>query len=157
MADMAKDEAFYLEDFQPGQRFTSAAVTIDVEQIKAFARQFDPQPFHLDEAAASRSMLKGLSASGWHTAALTMKLITTLSPFSAGGIIGAGAQIDWLAPVRPGDSLHIVCEVTEIRPSRSRPDRGMVLMSVETKNQRGEVVQLLKPKVVVFRRGAAQD
>jgi acyl dehydratase len=123
-----------------------------VEQIKTFARQFDPQPFHLDEEAANRSLLQGLSASGWHTAAITMKLITTIQPFIAGGIIGAGAEIEWLMPVRPGDVLHVECEVTEIRPSRSRKDRGIMVMKVETKNQRGNIVQLLKPKMVVFRR-----
>jgi acyl dehydratase len=152
MADDSNGGAYYLEDFHVGQRFTSGTYPVDVEQIKAFARQFDPQPFHLDEEAANRSLLQGLSASGWHTAAITMKLITTIKPFIAGGIIGAGAEIEWLLPVRPDDVLHVECEVTEIRPSRSRKDRGIMLMKVETKNQRGNVVQLLKPKMVVFRR-----
>lgn len=145
-------EAYYLEDFYVGQRFASGTHEVDVQQIKAFARQFDPQPFHLDEEAANRSLLQGLSASGWHTAAITMKLITTIRPFIAGGIIGAGAEIEWLMPVRPGDVLRVECEITEIRPSRSRKDRGIMLMKVETKNQRDSVVQLLRPKMVVFRR-----
>ena len=95
-------------------------------QIKAFARQFDPQPFHLDEHAAKETFFGGLAASGWHVAALTMKLLVEGGAPFAGGLIGAGSEIAWPKPTRPGDVLQVTSEVLEITPSRSRPDRGMV-------------------------------
>jgi acyl dehydratase len=147
------DEALYLEDVHVGMTFTSTGTyLVDEHKIRAFAAEFDPQPFHLDAAAASRSLLGGLAASGWHTAAITMRLITTVGPLFATGIIGRGAEIAWPIPTRPGDALRIVAKVTEVTPSRSRPDRGMVSLYVETLNQRDEVVQTLKPKLVIFRR-----
>jgi acyl dehydratase len=147
----------YLDDLQPGQRFTSGSHTLDASQIKAFAQQFDPQPFHLDDAAAQDSLFAGLAASGWHTAAITMRLqVESGLPFS-GGIIGAGGEINWPRPTRPGDVLHVESEVLEVKPSRSRPDRGMVTVRSETLNQRGEVVQVLTAKLVVPRRPAAID
>lgn len=118
----------YLEDLHVGQRFTSATHTVDEAQIKTFAAQFDPQPFHLDEAAASDTLFKGLVASGWHTAAITMRLnVETGLPF-AGGLIGAGGDITWPAPTRPGDTLRVESEVVEIIPSRSKPDRGIAVV-----------------------------
>jgi len=144
----------YLEDFEPGQQFGSGSVTVDAEQIKAFAKQFDPQPFHLDDQAARASFFQGLAASGWHTAALTMRLLTTMKPTIAGGIIGAGAEVNWPTATRPGDELRVESEVAEIRPSRSRPDRGIVLLKSQTLNQRNEVRQQLAAKLVMFRRSA---
>ena len=143
----------YLEDLAVGQRFTSGEVTVTADAIKAFATQFDPQPFHLDEGAAKDSLFGGLAASGWHTAALTMRLVVEATPL-VGGVIGAGGPLAWPRPTRPGDVLHIEAVVASIAPSRSKPDRGMVVMDIETKNQRGEVVQTFSPKVVVWRRPA---
>lgn len=145
----------YLEDLQPGQRFTSNTHTLDAAQIKAFAEQFDPQPFHLDEAAAQSSLFGGLAASGWHTAAITMRLQVESGLPISGGIIGAGGEINWPRPTRPGDILHVESEVLEVTPSRSRPDRGMITLRSETRNQRGEVVQTLTVKLVVPRRPSA--
>jgi acyl dehydratase len=144
----------FLEDLQVGQRFTSATHTIDEAQIKAFAAQFDPQPFHTNEKAAERTLFKGLAASGWHTAAITMRLNVESGPPLAGGIIGAGGELSWPAPTRPGDVLHVESEVVEIAPSRSRPDRGSVVLLSRTMNQRGEVVQILKARLIVPRRVA---
>ncbi|USJ25464.1 MaoC family dehydratase [Ensifer adhaerens] len=142
----------YLEDLHVGQRFTSATHTVDEAQIKTFAAQFDPQPFHLDEAAASDTLFKGLAASGWHTAAITMRLnVETGLPF-AGGLIGAGGDITWPAPTRPGDTLRVESEVVEIIPSRSKPDRGIAVVVSQTINQRNEVVQILKAKLVIARK-----
>ena len=139
----------YLDDLEVGQRFTSGSHAIDIAQIKAFAAQFDPQPFHLDEQAAATSLFAGLAASGWHTAAVTMRLLVQGGVPIAQGIIGAGAEIAWPRPTRPGDVLQVESEVLEIRPSRSRPDRGMVTLRSETRNQRGEVVQVLTARLVV--------
>jgi len=149
---MADQESLYLEDLRVGQRFTSPAHRLDTEQIKAFAGQFDPQPFHLDEDAANGSLFAGLAASGWHTAAVTMSLLVKGGAPIAGGIIGAGGEIAWPRPTRPGDELRVVSEVMEIVPSRSRPDRGMVTIRTETLNQRDEVVQVLTARLVVPRR-----
>jgi len=142
----------YLEDLHIGHRFTSGSHTVDEAQIKAFANQFDPQPFHLDDEAARDSLFEGLAASGWHTAAITMRLQVESGLPIAGGIIGAGGEINWPRPTRPGDVLHAESEVLEIVPSRSRPDRGMVTVRTETLNERGEVVQTLTVKIVVPRR-----
>jgi len=147
-------KALYLEDLAVGDRFTSAEHALDAQQIKAFAGEFDPQPFHLDDEAAKRTLFGGLAASGWHTAALTMRLLVTTGMPLAGGIIGTGGELSWPRPTRPGDVLHVVSEVTEITPSRSRPDRGMVTVRSETRNQRGEAVQVLVSKLVVPRRPA---
>ena len=146
----------FLEDLAVGQRFTSAAATMDAAAIKDFATAWDPQPFHLDDDAASRTLFGGLSASGWHTAAMTMRLLVTSGLPLAGGIIGSGGELRWEKPVRPGDTLHVECEVLEIVPSRSRPDRGMVRVSCLTRNQHGETVQSFNPRLVVSRRPAME-
>jgi acyl dehydratase len=145
-------EKLYLEDFTPGRRFVSAAHRLDAAQIKAFASQFDPQPFHLDEAAAKASFFHGLAASGWHTAAITMSLLVQSGMPIAGGLIGAGAEIEWPRPVRPGDTLTVESEVVEVKPSRSRPERGMITVRSQTRNQHGEVVQILTSKMLVWRK-----
>ena len=142
----------FLDDLHVGQTFTSPSHRLDTEQIKRFAQEFDPQSFHLDEDAAARSLFAGLAASGWHTAALTMRLLVNGGAPIAGGIIGAGCEIAWPKPTRPGDELHVVSEVLEIIPSRSKPDRGIVVLRSETRNQRDEVVQVLTSKLVVPRR-----
>jgi acyl dehydratase len=151
---MSERTLFHLEDLREGQRFTSAARPVTAEAIKAFAAEFDPQPFHLDEAAAATSFFGGLVASGWHTAALTMRLLAEGGLPLAGGAIGAGGEVRWPQPTRPGDVLTVESTVQAIRPSRSRPDRGMVTVRSETRNQRGEVVQVLVSNVLAFRRTA---
>src|SRR5262245_41082930 len=142
----------YLEDLRVGQRFSSRTHVIDVAQIKAFAAQFDPQPFHQDEEAAKGTLFAGLAASGWHTAAISMRLMVESGLPLAGGIIGAGGELAWPKPTRPGDALQVESEVMEITPSRSRPDRGTVVVHSLTRNQRGEVVQELTAKLIVPRR-----
>jgi len=153
--DARADGRLYLEDLSVGQRFTSGTWAVDQAQIKAFAGEFDPQPFHLDEATAKETFFGGLAASGWHTAAVTMRLLVDGGAPIAGGIIGAGGEIAWPRPTRPGDVLSVRTEVIEITPSRSRPDRGMVTVRSETVNQRGETVQTLTARLVVPRRPRA--
>jgi acyl dehydratase len=142
----------YFEDLVVGRRMTTGSVSIDADAIKAFAAQFDPQPFHLDEDAARTSFFGGLVASGWHTAALTMRLLVTSGLPIAGGVIGAGGEVQWPRPTYPGDTLTAVCEVIAAKPSSSRPDRGMVTVRTETQNQNGEVVQVMTARLVVPRR-----
>jgi acyl dehydratase len=150
----AKSTRLYLDDLRVGQRFASGTRAVDAQQIKVFAREFDPQPFHLDEEAAKETFFGGLVASGWHVAALTMRLIVDGAAPIAGGVIGAGSEIAWPRPTRPGDVLHVESEVMSITPSRSRRDRGIVILRCETRNQRDEVVQVMTAKLVVPRRPA---
>ena len=141
----------YLEDLHVGQTFVSEPVGLTAEEIKAFARAFDPQPFHLDEDAARDSLFGGLAASGWHTAALTMRMLVQAFPL-AGGLVGAGGETTWPRPTRPGDTLTVHVEVLEITPSASRPDRGMIRTRSETRNQHGEAVQVSTVRIVAWRR-----
>ncbi|MDR2261663.1 MAG: MaoC family dehydratase [Azoarcus sp.] len=143
----------YLDDVAVGDRYSSREYALDVARIKDFARDFDPQPFHLDEDFAARSFFGGLAASGWHTAAITMRLMVESVPF-AGGLIGAGVELSWPRPTRPGDALHVESVIAAIAPSRSKPDRGIVTLRSETFNQRGEAVQKLVSKLLLFRREA---
>ena len=152
--DTGAKRALYLEDLSVGDRFQSGEHALDVKQIKAFALQFDPQPFHTDEEAAKNTCFGGLAASGWHTAALTMKLLVESGIPLAEGIIGSGGELQWPKPTWPGDVLHVVSEVLEITPSRSKPGRAMVTMRCRTLNQLGEVVQYFTPKLVVHARPA---
>jgi acyl dehydratase len=143
----------YLEDFAAGLTFTSAAARIDADDITRFAAEFDPQPFHLEEEAARRTIFGGLAASGWHTAALTMKLLVDSDFTPAGGIIGVGFdELRWPKPVRPGDELHVEGEVLETRPSRSNPLQGLIKVRTTTLNQHGEPVQISVGTLVVPRR-----
>jgi acyl dehydratase len=142
----------YFEDLQTGTSFTSGEVTVTAADIKAFAAQFDPQPFHLDEAAGEASFFKGFAASGWHTAALGMRLMVTSGPKLAAGYIGAGGEIAWKKPVYAGDTLKLRGEFIELKPSRSRPDRGIAVVRCDTFNQHGELVQVMTAQVVVLRR-----
>ncbi len=146
----------FLEDLAIGQRFESAGATIDAAAITQFAAAWDPQPFHLDAEAAAGTLFGGLAASGWHTAALAMRLLVTSGLPLAGGIIGSGGELLWERPVRPGDTLRVVCEILEISPSRSRPDRGMVRVRCLTLNQNDETVQSFTPRLVVARRPARE-
>ena len=143
----------YLEDFAAGQSYRSGRLRVDEERVKSFAAEFDPQPFHLDADAARRSIFGGLAASGWHTAAMTMRLLVGSEFKPAGGIIGAGFdEFRWPAPVRPGDELYLDIEVLEVRPSKSRPNQGMIKVRTTTRNQKGEAVQVSVGNLVVPRR-----
>jgi acyl dehydratase len=146
----------YLEEFAAGQTFGSGRRRIDDGEIKAFAREFDPQPFHLGEAAARDSLFQGLAASGWHTAALTMRLLVESELKPAGGLIGAGCEeLRWPRPVRPGDELRLETEVLEVRPSKSRPSQGLVKLRTTTLNQNAEAVQIMVATIIVPRRPGA--
>jgi len=147
----------HLEDLAPGQVYRSAGrLAVDAAEITAFAARFDPQPFHLDDAAARNSVFRGLAASGWHTAALTMRLLVDSDFRPAGGIVGAGMdELRWPRPVRPGDELRVETEVLEVRPSRSRPEQGMVKARTTTFNGQDEPVQVLVANMIVPRRPEA--
>ena len=143
----------YLEDFAVGQTFGSGRLRISKEQVTAFAAEFDPQPFHLDAAAAQHTIFHGLVASGWHTAAVTMRLLVERELRPAGGILGAGFdELRWPRPVRPGDELNIESEVLEVRPSKSRPDFGLIKVRMTTLNQNREAVLVSVGNLLVSRR-----
>jgi acyl dehydratase len=142
----------YLEDFAVGQTFGSGRPRIDGERALAFAAEFDPLPFHLDEAAR-HSMFGGMTASGWHTAAVTMRLLVETELKPAGGIVGAGLdECRWPRPVRPGDELRVECEVIEVRPSKSRPAQGLIKVRTTTLNQDDQAVLVYVVNMVVQRR-----
>ncbi len=148
----------YFEDLTVGQRFRTKTHTVDAQQIKAFAREFDPQPFHLDEDAGARSIFGGLAASGWHTVAMTMRLLVTGELQPANGFLGLGVEdLRWLTPVRPGDTLRVESEIVEVRPSMSRPDHGVVKIRHTTTNQDGVPVQVVTSIHLVERRRPAPD
>ncbi len=142
----------YLDDLTVGDTALTDTHTIDEQQIVEFATGFDPQPFHLDRKAAERTFFRGLAASGWHTAAVTMRLMVTSGLPLADGIIGAGGEISWPRPTRPGDVMQVRMTVLEVRPSRSKPGQGLVTVEADTFNQDGDVLQHLVTKVLVFRR-----
>ena len=146
----------YLDDFVAGQRYGGAMrIRIEAERIKSFAAEFDPQPFHLDEQTARRTFFGSLAASGWHTAAVTMRLLVDSDLKPVGGIIGAGFdEFRWPHPVRPGDELRVESEILEVRASRSRPEQGLLKIRTTTLNQRDEVVQMSVGNLVVPRRPA---
>jgi acyl dehydratase len=144
---------YFFEDFAVGQVFVTGKLQVDTDQIKSFAKQFDPQPYHLDEDAAQKSPFRGLAASGWHTAALTMRLMVDGDFKPAGGILGVGFDaLSWPKPVRPGDELHAKSEILEVRPSKSRADRGTIRVRTTTYNQNEEPVQHFTGNLLVPRR-----
>ncbi len=144
----------YLEDLCVGMKLPGGPMKIGEGDVIAFAKQFDPQPFHLDPEAAKNSVFGGLAASGWHTMALTMRMIVEGMPL-AGGVIGFGGEISWPRATRPGDELSVECEVIEITPSRSKPTQAVATLRTVTKNQNGEAVQILTSKNLVYKRGYA--
>ena len=146
-------EKLYLDDLRLGQEFESDPVRVEREAMLAFARAFDPQPFHLDPEAASLSLFRGLAASGWNTAALTMKMLVASVPL-ADGIIGLGIELSWPTPTYPDDVLRLFSTVQAIEPSATKPDRGVVTLFMETLNQNDKVVQRATGKLLVFRRPA---
>jgi acyl dehydratase/ribonuclease HI len=148
-------KSLYLEDLRVGQKFTSGTYRMDEARIKSFAAEFDPQPFHLDDVAARKSIFRGLAASGWHTASATMRLLFTSGMPFADGLPGLGAEIEWPGPTRPGDTLRAESEILEITPSRSKPNQAIVKVRVVTINQHNEAVQIMTTKVLVFKRSSA--
>jgi len=149
-----KSTGLYLEDLTVGRRFTSGTYRMEEDRIKAFAREFDPQPFHLDEAAAQASIFNGLAASGWHTAAVAMRLLVTGGLPLGNGIIGLGGDLVWPKSTRPGDTLRVESEILEILPSRSRPNQAVVKVRNSTLNQNDEPVYVFTARILVFKRPA---
>ncbi len=155
---MTNDGLLYFEDLIPGRRFGSGTLPVDADAIRRFAAEFDPQPFHLDDAAARGTFFGGLAASGWRTAALTMRLLVGSDLRPVGGIVGAGMdELRWPNPVRPSDELRLESEVLEARPVRSRPEYGLVKAHTTTLNQHAEPVQILIANLLVPRRPTAAD
>ena|GEM_PF-266628 len=142
----------YLDDLRVGQTFSSGLYHMDEDRMKEFAAEFDPQPFHMDEDAGQRSVFRGLAASGWHTAAATMRLMVTGGLPLAGGMVGLGAEIVWPRPTHPGDVLRVNSEILEITPSRSKPNQGIVNVRCVTVNQDGDQMQVMTTKILMFKR-----
>ena len=139
----------WFEDLALGMRFKSGEVLVTGEDIKRFAAEFDPQPFHTDEVAALKTAFKGLAASGWHTAAISMGLIVHVRPFGPHPLMGLGVEdLRWMMPVRPGDVLHVEGEVVELTPSRTKP-QGIAKIKWTAYNQRGEAVYTFTPIGIV--------
>ena len=149
---MSEVQQLYLDDLHVGQRFTSGSQLMETARIKEFAAEFDPQPFHLDQVAAEASVFRGLAASGWHTAAVAMRLLVAGGLPFADGIVGLGGDIAWPKPTRPGDTLQVESEIIEITPSRSKPQQGIVTVRSTMFNQDREAVYLLTAKLLVLRR-----
>ena len=143
----------YFDDFSIGQVYKSGRMRVDKDAIIRFATEFDPQPYHLDDAAARDTVFRGLAASGWHTAAMTMRLLVDGEFRPAGGIIGVGFdEFSWPRPVRPGDELTVRSEIVDVRPSKSRPDRGTIRVRTTTLNQNDEIVQSYVGTLIVPKR-----
>ena len=149
---MSEVNQLYLEDLHIGQRFTSGTYVMEETKIKEFAADFDPQPFHLDATAAQSSLFKGLAASGWHTAAIAMRLLVSGGLPHANGIIGLDGDITWPRPTRPGDILRVESEIVDITPSRSKPNQAVIAVRSTTLNQNDEPVYILNAKLLVFKR-----
>ena len=146
----------YFEDVKVGDRFTSAPFRVTEEAIIAFAREFDVQPFHLDDAAAKETVFGGLAASGWHTAAIAMRLFTTGPLRFVGGAVGLGVdELRWPAAVRPDDTLRLETEILDARPSRSKASHGILRIRNVMKKQSGEVVLSYTANAMVRRRPGA--
>ena len=142
----------WFDDLKVGMRFKSGEVTVSKEDIKRFAAEFDPQPFHTDEEAAEQTVFKGLAASGWHTAAIAMNLAVKVRPFGPHPLLGAGVdELRWMKPVRQGDTVHLAGEVVELIPSRTKP-QGIVRVKWTLYNQDGEAVYTFNPIAIVPRK-----
>ena len=146
--------SLYFDDLEVGATYEAGPITMERDRIIAFASEFDPQPMHVDEVAATAGPLGGLIASGWHTAAVTMRLLVDGAlPRLAEGAVGAGMEaMAWPTPVRPGDVLRARSEIVELRPSRSRPDRGLMKLRTTTTRADGAVVQTITAVIMVPRR-----
>ena len=143
---------YYFDELEIGQRFESGAYTVEAEEIVDFATRYDPQVAHVDAELARDTFFNGLAASGWHTAAITMRLLIDGGLPFADGLIGAGADVTWLQPTRPGDTLSVSTEIIELRSSGSHADRGWVTVATETRTATGTVVQRLRSRMLVPRR-----
>jgi acyl dehydratase len=140
----------YLEDYAVGQTYGSDVARVETDRMTSFAGEFDPQPFHLTAETAANTIFGGLAASGWYTAALTMRLLIEGELKPAGGVIGLGFdELRWPRPVRPGDELRIRSEILEVRPSKSRPGQGLIKVRTTTTNQTGEAVQIAVGSLLV--------
>jgi acyl dehydratase len=148
---MSGEPRLWLEDLSVGQRFTSATHALDAAQIKRFAADYDPQPFHLSDEGARGSIFQTLAASGWHTMALTMRLLVDSVPL-ADGLIGASTEVTWPRPTRPDSVLQVFSEITDIAPSRSKPNMAIVTMRAETRDQNGDLLQIFTARMPVFKR-----
>jgi len=156
-ATTTANNLLYFEDIHIGQQFITDGYSVDAEHIKNFAKQFDPQPFHLDEQLARQTIFKGLVASGWHTAAISMKLIVeSIGVRFAGGIIGKQCQISWPSPTYPNDSLHVECEVESIESAINRPHWGIVKLRCHTFNQNKQIVQILVAEIIIHRKNQGE-
>jgi len=147
-------QALYLEDLAIGMKFNGGPETLTEAEIIAFAKSYDPQPFHTDPEAAKHTVFRGLAASGWHTMGLTMRMLVEAVPL-AGGLIGFGGEIAWPKPARPGDELFLECEIIGITPSRSKPTQAVISLKSTTKDQNRDAVQILTSKNLAFKRGHA--
>lgn len=154
---MSKTTPLYHEELVVGTRFSTGEYAVTAEEIIRFAAFYDPQPFHIDAEAAAGTVFGGLAASGWHTAALTMKLLVEHGVALAGGIVGAGCELSWPAPTRPGDVLHVDSEIVEVVPAAPGRKRGAIRMRSETVNQDGVTVQIMVARLVVQRRDTQQE
>jgi acyl dehydratase len=147
----------YFDDLKVGDRFKSEPLPVREKEVIEFAHKFDPQMFHLDRKSAERTIFKGLIASGWHTAAMTMRLFVRTLNFTEGAI-GLGVdELRWPKAVRPGDVLTVETEIVDLRPSRSKPNYGIIRLRNVTTNQRGEIVQTMLASAMVPRRARAAD
>jgi acyl dehydratase len=147
-------DALFLEDLHIGQKFPGGEATMDLERMKSFAAEFDPQPFHLDDAAAQASVFRGLAASGWHTACVAMRLLVDGGLPFANGLVGLGGELSWPHPTRAGDTLRLESEILNLIPSRSKPAQGIALVRSTLTNQHGQAVYIFTVKILVFRRPA---
>lgn len=148
---MRESGPIWLEDLAVGMEFRSGEHRFEVADIQAFAAKYDPQPFHLDPVAAEQSFFQGLAASGWHTAAESMRLMVESLPVGC-GLIGVHCDLGWPRPTRPGDTVRVVSRILEIQPSKSKPDRGIVTVECLTYNQADEICQRLVTKLLVMRK-----
>jgi acyl dehydratase len=146
----------YLDDLDVGQKFTTSTAAVTLEGCTAFAREFDPQPFHLDDDAARASVFGRVTASGWYTASLTMRLMVQgeLGRLG-GGLVGLGGELKWSKAVYPGDTLRVESEILSVKVSQTRPDRGVVAVRNTTFNQSDEAVQVMVASMLVPRRPAS--
>ena len=142
----------WLDDLHVGHKFRTDGYDVTADDIVTFATQWDPQPFHVSEETARDTFFGGLAASGWHTAAITMRLLVTSGMPLADGIIGAGGEVAWPTATRPGDRLHVDAEIVDVQTSKSNPTRGFVTLAYDTVNQDGEVRQSSKARLLAFAR-----
>ena len=144
----------HLEDYKVGQVFGSGTARVETDRITSFAAEFDPQPFHLSDQGARNTVFGALAASGWHTAAITMRLLVDSELKPAGGVVGLGFdELRWPKPVRPGDTLSVLSEILDVRPSKSHADQGVIKVRTTTRNQAGDAVQIAVGNLLVRRRG----